>query len=370
MESKEVMSNWNNKLLAVLFILAPLASNFVFVSHISFGDVFIVGLVLMQLSQIEGMSRTAWVGVISTLLLIGGVISGYLAFYPESISSMLRLAFYLIASLYLMDKVNTQADEMLEAYLNISILFSALLLVQVIVYHMFGIVYVYFNSNIEIEKNALLLLDLTQQDFRTGGVFREPSYFAIFTLPALVLFAKTRQRIWWIFSATATVLSTSVLGFCFVILSSMYLVRAKPVIVIIGMFSVSIFIMGASLDFLPSRVQDTLAGDGSFLMRVYMPFEEVFTSGIRVIYPNYDLLERLSDPDTPLWFNSFCYLVIIFGIFSLIPMALIMASVTYESALYLAILLFSTNALSSPYFIFVGVLLVSISRVLRASVTQ
>lgn len=351
--------------LACLFVLAPLASNFTFFESVSFGDVFVVFFVFACLLCDKGITSRALILSCGLFFLLVVYMGLYLEFYPGGVLSFARISFYMAASLYLISRRADSLDKVLSCYLLFSTLFSVMFFLQFISYKFFEFFFVYFDLDFEVEKNALLMLDLASQGFRSGGVFREPSYFSIFMAPALIYFALRHEFLLWFFTVIGVFLSTSVLGFVFILLSLFYFFKNKIFIIfiifIILFIGFTCLLIPGVVELFPVRVIETLSGEGSLIVRVVEPFSKVFVGGGNIFYPNFVLLRELAELDNGIWLNSFCYIMAIFGAVSFLPLAAILYFSGRGFFILPAILLFVTHSMSTPYFIFSIVLLVVIS---------
>jgi hypothetical protein len=242
-------------------------------------------------------------------------------------------------------------------------IFSLILIIQIFYYYLFDKIIFVIDTPLDIEKSSLLTLDIATQGFRSGGVFKEPSYFSIFIAPALFYAYILKRWRLYIFLSFAVILSTSALGFIFILLPLMDLIYSKISIklfpVLLSIFVIFVFAATDVIPIFPDRVIETLKGGGSLNARVIEPFTTIFIESEVFFGPNFGVLRDLSSPDysSNLWFNSFTYIIIVLGLFSVIPVILIFINSEKKSIFFVAALLLATNSLSSPYFLVFLILL-------------
>lgn len=351
------MSKYSFSVYSVFLVLSPLASNYRLLGSFSYGDFFVFILVIAALFNNRYTKLVYLIGFFSIFIIFIFILPSYLISYPAGALPLARTSFYLAAFFILLENCKDRSEKIFGVYLFFSFTFSAFLLFQLALYKFFNILLIFSLPGVEIEGNALLALDLATQGFRSGGMFREPSYYSIFMGPALLFLALRRHYFFWMYSAISVILSTSVVGFVFVLLSILYFFRFKFVyIFILFLVSLLFFIFDFNL-FLPQRVVETLYGQGSLYVRIIKPFMETFIASKTVLLPNFELLKSLTHDFTGQWYNSLAYATIVFGAYFIIPVGFVLYIIGSRYFLYPLVLLVVTNSLSTPYFLCFAILL-------------
>lgn len=339
----------------LIFLLAPLFSNFSLPVGISAGDLFMIGFFIYWLIK-YGLIKSTLYKVLCVLIVSIGYLGWYFTNFQEGSLSLLRMSIYLLIGVYFFGRKDIPV-RLLRIYSYIVIVFSVLLVFQWISYQYFGRFFVYFDFPFDVEKSSLLITDLSSSDFRTGGVFREPSYFGIFVAPALLYAAIFRKYLLWVFVSLTVFLSTSALGLFFVLVSIFYFsnFNLKYLFFVFACAFLLIFIL-LQVEMIPERFVETLSGGGSFSIRILDAAQEVFGSSKNLFLPNIDLLQQiLSGSD--IWLNSAYYIFTLFGLMSVFLILLVLTDVNFMFLIYVLSLIFFTSVLSSPYFICFVVLL-------------
>lgn len=344
------------KLFCLCFLLAPILANLNGVGKFSIGDLAVFFCLLIGVLSLRKIDIFCLLGLFSIIVQSCVYIFFYMSHYPDGIFILARMALY-ISSFFIFLALCRRPDfsaPLISGYLRLSIIFSALLIVQVVAYHLFGVVFAYIDTPLDIQPNSVLGLDIATQGFRSGGVFKEPSYFATFVAPAVIYTAACKRYwLWGLFSA-AIMLSTSSLGFIFIALSLIRFISPRSVVILlpIGLVFASLVLSGA-VPILPDRVMETLEGGGSLSIRVVEPFTRVFIDSENLFLPSYEALKDLADPKVAagIWFNSFTYAVVVYGILVLIPLLLMLLAIGVTCVPLAIVLLVTANGLTNPYFV-------------------
>lgn len=345
--------NWFVKFSGILFVLSPMLSNYVLFGPVSIGDFTIILSFLISLKYIK-VSNFFVMSSLSSLLIV------MLSFFVFSISdfipdSFFRASFYLIVLSFFLSLKSFYYRELFYIYLKCSLVFSSLLIFQLFLYYALGVDFI-MQLPIEVyELDTLEMIDFNSGDFRAAGVFKEPSYFAIFTIPALIYYSLSVDSKKYFFTFLAMMASTSSLGIGVSILSLIiFLISLDKtrrtvvrliVILPIILFSF-IYFMATSNNIGIIRFYELFEGGASLEVR----FLNVFTIGknfsffVDSIFSKEILL--LSNE----WYNSFIYLVANFGLIFLISFAQFWKRIGAWGLLATALLLLFTNAFSNSFF--------------------
>ncbi len=357
------MNRANKLLFAIIFLMSPVFSNIGILGKLTLGDLAIITIFSFCLLFTRKINIICLLGILLMLIVSFLAIAYYLTSYQNGIFQIARLSFYIFSFfivLNFLQKSNYKLS-LVKFYILISTIFSLLLIIQISFYYFIGYKIIYINTPLDIEVNSILMLDIETQGFRSGGIFREPSYFAIFIAPGLYYSALFRRWYLWCLFALSTILSTSSLGYIFIGISILRIFKLKHVLYLfVAIFFIYLFNL-MSNSFLPNRLLETLAGGGSFPIRITDPLLNVFRDG-DILFPNFSILMNLADPDMAksMWFNSLSYSVVIFGIIAIAPIILIYMAAGKNQITFITILIFTTHSLVSPYFLVVVILLILI----------
>lgn len=353
--SEKVRIGFTGCLCIFFFLISPIFSNLSAFGKISIGDILVISSLMICLCCTRTISSICALGIISLLLACLFAAIQYASYYPEGLQALVRMSFYIFSFFVFLNLFNRAAysGKIKRIYLLISVLCSALLIFQVFIYHAFDTVIVYINTPFDIQPSSVIGLDIKSQGFRSGGLFKEPSYFAIFVAPAMIYAASLRKWILWLILSFAVVLSTSTLGFAFVILSVARLTNTKYLVILSPLIAIFLALTLTNIiPILPERVSQTMSGEGSFSMRVIEPFTRVFLNG-NVLSPNYSVLKDLANPDaaSSIWFNSLSYSVVVLGILGILPIGFIFAYAGRNQFVFIGVMLAAVNGLTNPFFL-------------------
>ncbi|MFC6299593.1 hypothetical protein GNF76_22990 [Pseudomonas sp. CCM 7893] len=358
-------------LCALLFLLSPVLSNMAIFEKLSFGDFTIIATLIVCVLSTRKFDFNCFLGGVSLVVISLVAVFQYLNYYPEGVMVVVRMSFYMISFFIILSSFKSMkySFAVKNIYLFMVLISSVLLIFQVFVYNVFDAVFVYIDTPIDIQPNSVLGLDIATQGFRSGGLFKEPSYFAIFVAPAMIYAASVRRSFLWLVICCATMLSTSALGFVFIMLSLTrffnvrYLLFFSPIVI----FCVGLVVSGI-VPILPDRVIQTMNGEGSLSIRVIEPFLRVFVDG-DMFLPNYSVLQDLADPDIAagIWFNSISYAVVVFGVLAFIPIYFIFAVSGLNQFAFICVMLIAVNGLTNPFFLVSVVVLKVLDDIIKFS---
>lgn len=357
--------NYLSIILITIFLLSPVLSNYSVGEKISLGDFFVILVLIVSIIKFKSLNIISLYGCISILIISIVDFILYLNYYYDGIMVMMRMSFY-IFSYFIISSLTISKDQQIKIinyYIILCKIFALILIIQIFYYYLFDKIIFVIDTPLNIEKSSLLTLDIATQGFRSGGVFKEPSYFSIFIAPALFYAYILKRWRLYIFLSFAVILSTSALGFIFILLPLMDLIYSKISIklfpALLAIFVIFVLAATDVIPIFPDRVIETLKGGGSLNARVIEPFTTIFIESEVFFGPNFGVLRDLSSPDysSYLWFNSFTYIIIVLDLFSVIPVILIFINSEKKSIFFVAALLFATNSLSSPYFLVFLILL-------------
>lgn len=347
-------------IVAFLFLLSPLLSNIKALPGLSWGDLAVVFFLVWFLAFRRCLSFRSWValGVVAFFACYAFIY--YFIFSDVGFFPALRMLFYISCFAVLLDAFRSEGlmRQVSLLYIGVSVLFAFLLVLQVLLYKLFGVVFVYLETPYDIEVNSVRSLGVDAYGMRTGGVFKEPSYYVVYIFPALFYAASFRKIALWSFFSVSIVLSTSALGFLFIVFTFYsFFTDRKSFLSLVLLLSLLVFGFCYSFGLLPPRVAETIAGDGSLAVRLFDPFLYLLANLNDFVFPG---LGRL-DTQAVSWLNSLSYIFVLFGISG--GLLLLLLLLLSGSVVWLALLLlFLTNSLTGPYFLVVMLLVKHFSR--------
>lgn len=341
--------------ISLLILLSPLFSNYVFLGALGYGDLLIfiaifLSIFMLRLNRLFLFSMLALFSlfVISFFVLING---GYDFF------SLLRATFYLFAALFLSNLNKEFYSEFLDVYLKIAYFFAIVLVIQTIFYYVSGLVFSLELPMVTYEESTLQIVDLENQGFRTGGLLKEPSYYAIFTIPAVYYVSFVKRSIkWHLFLVLSLFLSTSSLGIAFSLFTFSSFIggnrknKAALSLILVLILLVSVLLFFSIFHDVPwvSRFFEIFSGGGTLNDRFSPLIEVVGESGF---FTSGDLYTKVTKSDaSSIWYNSVSYLLSIYGWVFLLPLVFILSKVGRRFLIYISAVLLVTHAFATSYF--------------------
>lgn len=202
-----------NYFLSLVIVLAPVFSNYVLFGPISIGDffVFFATIFLAKHFKINALN------IVSIAVAFVVIFIGFYVLYDEGLGlGFLRIAFYYFLFFFVVSLEKINFEKFLLVYIYCCMFFSASIFFQWAAYE-------FLNTNASLqlpipyyEPDTLKVID---DLFRSGGWFKEPSYFAIFTLPAFFYLLSQRSYLKYFLLAVAGIVSTSSLAIFGILIS-------------------------------------------------------------------------------------------------------------------------------------------------------
>lgn len=346
-------------------LVSPIFTNYLFIGAISIGDLS-VGLAVLLLAKFVLVSKNSVVSFFVTAVVVW---VAALCFILEDMLSLsyVRASIYLsVLFLFLFLKPRAYIGSV-KIYLSIVYFSAVALLLQVLIYHAFKLIISLQLPLGTYEVDTVLVIDPSIQGFRTGGIFKEPSYFALYALPAVMYLASTGRLLPYILVALALILSTSSLGIMLVGVSGFLWFQNShqfklikwPAISFLFVVVVAMLYIFKDVDWIGRFVNIFVTG-GTLNDR-FVPLLKVATSsGLGL--PNMEMNSKVlgSDGFTE-WYSSLIYLVAIFGWIVIIPLCLIFFRVGFFPTCMLLAVLATTHAFSTSSFTVVAVMVYVLS---------
>lgn len=347
--------NFSTSIACILFIFSPVLSNYVFWGALSIGDVSLFISLLFFIKKIEVSNFT----LITLLICIGIILISIFLFVDGGIvpKSFPRASFFLLILPFFLSLSRECYYYILIVYLKISFFLSILLIIQLFIYYLLNVNFIMQLPLPVFEVDTLDVIDPRYAGFRAAGVFKEPSYFAIFISPALLYYAKVNVLNKYIFYFATLIASTSSFGIAFAILSlfifiSKGLSNKNNLMIIVIFFPLFllafIFFILFTQNIAILRFFDLYQGGGSLDERFFNMFK-LFNEFS--LFVNYNLSkEVLIFNSKNIWYNSFIYLVANFGLIFLLPFLFFWVRVGLFAFSCVIVLLLFTHAFSNSFF--------------------
>lgn len=339
---------------AIFIALAPLMSNYVLFGAFGWGDLFLLVSLVSCLAAI----RTDRLFFGSLFAAVSLALLNFLVLSESGVVrvSFLRASAFLLFSICFLSVDRRFLFVFARYYLYAAVLSSAYLIVQALLYYAFGYVWIVSLPLATYERETLLVIDIATQGFRTGGLFKEPSYFAIYLTPALIWMALVRRILLHAVLGIAALLSTSSLGIAMALVSVLlYLFGSRWRVRMAGMYAVTLGVVTASsivftLGSVPGidRFQDIFVSGGTLNERV-LPITSVLGEADGAfVRPELHTAVTQRDVGTSIWYNSFIYLLGMFGWLTVLWLMLVFLKVGVFFGPLLFVLLIATNLFTSP----------------------
>jgi len=348
-----------------LFILAPVFSNYIFYGKVSIGDLFFIIFVLYYL----GVARFSLIEIFLIIFsMLVCTISFYILYQDDFNPGFYRATLFFIFVFLISSKLSIDSRLFIGLYIKASLFFSVSLMLQWF-FDSFLSISVPLQLPIEYyEPDTLKILD---HGYRSGGWFKEPSYFMLYITPLLFYFIHKQQLKKYIFLIVAGVLSTSSLVF-FIVLATLlfHIIKFKKpllffriIALILTMFFIAYLLQGYLMDFVfYNRVINIFLDGGTLNQRVGNSL--VLVQDLSGLLPNvvsYDYFSTGGD-NGHTWFSSLGAIFASFGLIGLILITIKIIKLDIFFGVVLMVLMFSTNIFSNVYAFFIIFAFMSIKK--------
>ena len=319
--------------IVLAFVIAPLTGNFALLGKVLVGDVAVllaicllclrVNLLLVRfdLRTFRQIPPLRWI----TALALLGTASATLAYSygPTDVFARLRIVAFLALSFAVLFRASNPlfAKRVLTTYLALALVASVVVIVQVVWFRVTGGILAPDLSAIEVEPNSVFQAAKVNGEFRTGGLFREPSWFIVFVAPACFWFLRARSMLRSAIVTIGILLSTSSLGLVVLLLEVVeaFVLRGKKklrngvIVVILAVLGAAAVtrIVPASTE----RAAANLNGEGSITIRLFSPLLLVSNpADWSFLGVNTSWMRGDSDNSEDNWLDSAVYAVVLLGI--------------------------------------------------------
>jgi len=338
---------------AIGLVVSPILANYSFFSQISIGDMLIFIFTPLLLGRIVFTPLTIINIILSALIIL---CSYFLLNGPDIYAGIYRAAFYYLFFMIIISSKDLKLPYFAKLYGGMVIIASLAVIFQWVAYTLFSKA-IYLDLPMErYEPDALVVLDHT---FRGGGLFREPSYFALYVMPYFI-YSVFRRNIFHLFIISmAGILSTSTLMFFLILMALLIYLGLNLRLIYAGM--VGILILSTLAILFSSGLFDGYAfvdkvslifTDGGTLNERFLPIFTIIGMSDSVM-PSTQVLDFYLSANS--WFNSAVSIVVYFGIGGLALLVLNILRINFIISTVFLVLVFSTHFLSSCFSIFIAI---------------
>ena len=309
------------KILAFVLIFSVLFNNFQFIGKILLSDlIYLLSIVVIILFILRNTKKIILDYNKLTLIILTILIISFSFLYNESVYSLLssfRTIFGIILTyiitIYYINNINQQFY-FLNIYLWFVLLCSIYIIIQNIFYYSLGIILPFDFGQFTYAMNSINEPSTHYIGIiRTGGFFREPSWYAYFAFLALYISFYFRNYKTLGIISLGLIISTSSAGIGLLLLFIGYLIfksNLKYITIFMILLFVSVGILYLSIPSIFIRLVFFLETGGSSSIRIIEPFLLLFNDNFNTfIGNNIEFLRQ----DGVLFVNSIVYLILAFG---------------------------------------------------------
>lgn len=308
------------KIISFITIWSVIFNNFHLGASILLTDIIYGILIILILPSLKirfNLLNSFFFLLLSVYLLL---ITVNFVIYQEihSLLSQCRFIFGLIALFVLYLYFNNRDLYYLKKYyINFVIIASLFIIIQNFTFHVLG-----FHFQLSFGKFNLMEISFDgaipgiHSYIRSGGLFREPSWYVVFLIPGLYLTFKERNFISFFILCLGIIFSTSSLGYLYIFLFILIVVllsnnnKLKLGFLIVSLFIFSgFYLIYLYYEVLFERLIFTLQTGGSLEVRVIEPFK-LFFNKFSLLGANTSFIGNGNE----LFVNSFLYIFFSFGI--------------------------------------------------------
>lgn len=331
------------KLIPFLLVFSVIFNNFCIYGSFLLTDLIYTALGFVMLYRQKNLKLDQYTGyllffifTISSLILIN-----FLWFDNTSgLFSQLRFiwgaAIAFIVSIYLQQ--SKSVDYFIHFYLVFIVCCSLFIIIQNFLFQFFNINIFLSFGEFSLIKNSTEGAQLgINNTIRSGGFFREPSWYAVYAMPALPILHTNKNNLFLLVTVLGILASTSSLGYAFLLLFiltrlvSLNNFKDKLFIILqLVLILFALWLLYLKYDFLFERLIFTLDTGGSASTRIFEPLKylgdniSLFGSDTRFIKSEENIL----------FVNTLLYIIFSFGIFGLFTFFPLVFSVKLKHAYY------------------------------------
>lgn len=338
-----------DELIFILIMLSPFASNYVLYSNFSFGDFFVLIVIPWLLYHFSmRIQNLLYIFTALAVVAVSYAILGFDVYYGFYRAALYFLLFFMLIAL-----VDIDFDRFFKIYIKLSLFAVAALFFQWVFFTLFDYTILLQIPIPYYEPDTLKVID---QGYRSGGFFKEPSYFALFIAPAFFYHLIKGQYARYGFIALAGVLSTSSLAFFLILASVVFLIaRSRNLSWYFIFFAILLGLMFWSaveylLNFIfVERIVNIFENGGTLIDRFY-PFLSI-ASISDSLFANNSAYHYFLNEDY--WFNSASSLMAYFGFLGLILIVVGLFRLNWIIAFCFLALIVTTHFMSNAFSFFV-----------------
>lgn len=336
-----------SQIVAYSLIFSPIFSNYVLFKSISIGDIlFLTGFLFLVSSFIFNLKSLIVIILTMFWLCLCFMLNGAL----NVNASFYRSALFYICCIIIINNSQPFNKVFLDKYTNIALFCSIVIIFQWILFVSTGDRYIAQLPLKTIEPDTL---DIAI-NFRTGGIFREPSYYTLFITPIIFYLGYMKRYFAYGLLIIGAFISTSSMILPLILferINSLLRERNRPIILISQFIILTIIIFIIIFFFENShfivRIMDIFKGGGTLNERLYNTLDYFNIYGI---LPSKQLFENLLQAKQEgVWLSSAIYISATFGLLSLFFIVFSFRTLGLILGSYCFFLLFTTSIFSSAY---------------------
>ena len=252
------------------------------------------------------------------LFLVIAIIGYYSFGATRMLQSQFRFVFncliFVIIYTYFHISSSRDREKLISSYIYVCVICSTFVIIQFLSFYLF-----HYNIKFDIGENNAASLETfaVGVNYRTGGLFNEPSWFTLFVGPVLDMAYRLKKFKELFVCIVGLILSTSSMAFLFLFLFAMFKLRGnnKKYIIILALVVVAIyFVFPIAFDRFFNALSNE-EGTNSNNARVILPMTVAFAHSIPLFGLDIGDLYAVNEN---LFLNTFVFVILAFGIVGLI----------------------------------------------------
>ena len=360
---QNILNNVSFVSIPFLFVvLAPPLSNYKFYGQLSFGDILIF---LFCLSLIFNFKTTVIGFNVVVAAVVISIVSLFFVYDVGLHAGFYRTIFYYILFIILITQKDLRLRSFFRIYTFFAILFSISIIFQWFIYVAFGISIPLQLSAGFYEPDTLKVIDHV---YRSGGWFKEPSYFVLYVTPLLFFLLEEKRFLSYFVISIAALLSTSSLFFFIFILSIInVMIRNKIyflafLFVFSTVFSIVLFFLEDLVGWIfIRRVVDIFQNGGTL--------QDRFLSSLDIVYLSKDFFSNNSiylffvggGLEGAAWYSSFSSILAALGWAGVLLIVLSFFRLGFIFGFIFLAFMLTTHIFSGVYSIFIALAFMGIN---------
>ncbi|WP_276878928.1 hypothetical protein [Bacteroides heparinolyticus] len=300
-----------------------------------------------------GSSRTKskklyWIPII----FLGIAVINYLSFnatkmFFSQLRFVFNCTFFTAAASYILRKSSVEKEKVLDTYIYICTLASFFIIIQFLSFYILHFNLKFDFGNYQGSVNTASLAIPGVSPYRTGGIFKEPSWYAVFMSPVLDIAYRRNKITELIICILGLIFSTSSMGFLFlfVFVSLNFKNNIKYLVWFGVILFITYYIFPVAFERLFEALDFSGESENSNDIRVIAPFGYIFSSQtLPILGMNIEDLYVMYDDN--FFLNTFLFVLMSFG---LLGMVVFLNMIWNKSSLSISIIILITVIIEGCY---------------------